>query len=128
MAYQKNILDVVFLEIVKGGTPSLPMNHNTIALASVEASLDLQEDLLSVEEEENQPAGENIESMPSQFVPVAIKPFDDAAKEKAIDSRTVDNPLHHVDGNGIHADDSEEESPTPPAFYVDDVIEDGKAN
>ena len=59
---------------------------NTIALAIAETSLDLQEDLLSIEEEKDQPAGENVESMPSQLVPVAIKPFDDAAEEKAIDS------------------------------------------
>ena len=89
---------------------------------------DLQEDFLSVEEEEYQPAGENVERMPGQLVPIALKPFDDAAEEKSIDSGAVNNPLHHVDGNGIHADDSEEERPTAPASYVDDIIEDGEAD
>ena len=49
-------------------------------------SSDFQEDLLSVEEEEDQPAGENVERMPGQLVPVAFKPFDDAAEEESIDS------------------------------------------
>ena len=97
-------------------------------MATAETSLDLKEDLLLVEKEEDQPAGENVESMPGQFIPIAVKPFDNAAKEESIDSGTVNNPLHHVDGNGIHADDSEEERPTTPTSYIDDVIENCEAD
>ena len=97
-------------------------------MATAETSLDLEEDLFLIEKEEDQPAGENVESMPGQLVPVTVKPFDDAAEEESIDSGAVNNPLHHVDGNGIHADDSEEERPTAPTFYIDDVIENCEAD
>ena len=94
----------------------------------MKANSDFQEDFFPVEEKEDQPAGENVEGVIGQLVPVAVKQFDDAPEEESIDSRTINNPLQHIDRYGIHADDSEEERPTAPAFYIDDIIEDGEAD
>ena len=101
-------------------------NHEWLAALSIicwKQLSDLQEDLFPIEEIKNQPAGEEVERLRDKLVPVAVKQFDDAAEEEATRSGTVDDSWQHIDGDGIHADDFEEERPTAPTFYVDDVIE-----
>ena len=90
--------------------------------------LHFQENLLPVEEVEDQPAGEEVECLRDELVPIAVEQFDDAAEEETTRSGAVDDSWQHVDGDGVHADDFEEESPTTPAFYVDDVIEQREAD
>ena len=36
--------------------------------------------------------------------------------------------MHHVDGDGIHADDAEEKGPATPSLYINYIIEDGEAD
>ena len=90
--------------------------------------LHFQENLLPVEEIEDQPAGEEVECLRDELVPVTVKQFDDAAEEETTRPGAVDDSWQHVDGDGIHADDLEEESPTAPASYVDDVIKQREAD
>ena len=47
-------------------------------------------------------------------------------EEEPVDSPHVNYPLHHVDGDGVHADHREYRGPLFPSLDIHDPIEDGE--
>ena len=86
----------------------------------------LQEDLLTIEYVEENPADSNIGGCGHQGLCRSREEMHDTGKEPVGRILEVDETLCQVDGNGVHTDHTEEERPLPIVQHIHYVVEECK--
>ena len=86
---------------------------------------DFQESVLAVKEVEEQPAHYNVAQVRHHLFHVLGEQTGNAAEEELVGGGEVDHALGKIDGDGVHAHNSENECPLLPSAHVYNRVENG---
>ena len=89
----------------------------------IDGWLDFEEDALAVEYVKEYPAEGDVAEGLDEWLHVVGHDADETAEYFSVGVGKTDEFLRQVNGDGVKADNLEEERPTLPAAHVDDVVE-----